>query len=314
MKRRKFMAMLGAAAASPIAARGQQAERVRRVGVLMAFDENDPEARAYLSGFTQGLAQLSWIDGRNLRMDVRWGAGNVDRMRMSAKELLDLQPDVILAHGTPATAALQRETRTIPIVFASVSDPVGESFVAGLPRPGGNITGFISQEATVAGKWLELLAEIAPGVKRVAAMFDPDLAPGGGAYVLPAFEAAARSFKVAPIEAPIHSVTEIETAITSLGHEPGSGLVVMPDTFLESHRAHIILSATRNNVPAVYADAVWSREGGLVSHGPNRADIFRRAAAYVDRILKGEKPADLPVQCRPNTSWSSTSRPPRRLA
>ena len=296
MKRREFMAMLGAAAAWPIAARGQQAERVRRVGVLMAFDENDPEARAYLSGFTQGLAQLSWIDGRNLRMDVRWGAGNVDRMRMSAKELLDLQPDVILAHGTPATAAFQRETRTIPIVFASVSDPVGESFVASLPRPGRNITGFISQEATVAGKWLELLAEIAPGVKRVAAMFDPDLAPGGGAYVLPAFEAAARSFKVAPIEAPIHSVTEIEAAITSLGHEPGSGLVVMPDTFVESHRAHIILSAARSNLPTVYPDSVWARDGGLLSYGPDLGDTYRRAASYVDRTLRGAKPGDLPVQ------------------
>src|SRR5215472_8375105 len=186
MRRRAFITLLGGAAAAwPFSARAQQPDRMRRVGVLMAFDENDPEAKAYLSGFTQGLAELGWTDGSNLRLDVRWGAGNVDRMRMSAKKLLDRQPDAILAHGTPATAAFQRETRTIPIVFASVSDPVGEGFVASLPRPSGNITGFISQEATVAGKWLELLAEIAPGVKRVAAMFDPDLAPGGGAYVLP---------------------------------------------------------------------------------------------------------------------------------
>jgi putative ABC transport system substrate-binding protein len=262
----------------------------------MAFDENDPEAKAYLSGFTQGLAELGWTDGRNLRMDVRWAAGNVDRMRMSAKELLDLQPDVILAHGTPATAAFQRETRTIPIVFASVSDPVGDGFVASLPRPGGNTTGFISQEATMAGKWLELLTEIAPGVKRVAAMFNPDTAPSGGRYVLPAFEAAARSFKVAPIAAPIHSDAEIETVITSLGREPGGGLVVMPDTFVESRRAHIILLAARNNVPTVYPDSVWARDGGLLSYGPNRADIFRRSAAYVDRILRGAKPAELPVQ------------------
>ena len=239
---------------------------------------------------------MGWTNGSNLRMDVRWGAGNVDRMRMSAKELLDLQPDAILAHGTPATAAFQQETRSIPIVFASVSDPVGEGFVASLPRPGGNITGFISQESGMAGKGLELLMEIAPGVKRVAALFNPDAAPGGGLYVRPAFEAAARSFKVAPIAAPIHSDAEIETVITSLGREPGGGLVVPPDTFVESHRAHIILLAARNNVPAVFPDAVWARDGGLLSYGPDRADIFRRSAAYVDRILRGAKPAELPVQ------------------
>ena len=297
MRRREFITLLsGAAAAWPLAAHGQQSDRLRRVGVLMAFDENDPEAKAYLSGFTQGLAELGWTDGRNLRMDVRWAAGNVDRMRMSAKELLDLQPNVILAHGTPATAAFQRETRTIPIVFASVSDPVGEGFVASLPRPGGNIAGFISQEDTVASKWLELLTEIAPGVKRVAAIFNPDTAPSGGLYVLPAFEAAARSFKVAPIAAPIHSDAEIETVITSLGRELAGGLIVMPDTFVESHRAHIILLAARNNVPTVYPDSVWARDGGLLSYGPNRADIFRRSAAYVDRILRGASPAELPVQ------------------
>ena len=296
MIRREFITLLGGAAAWPLAARAQQPGRMPRVGVLMAFDENDPEANRYLSGFTQGLAELGWTNGRNMRMDVRWGAGSVDRMRMSAKELLDLQPDIILAHGTPATAAFQRETQTIPIVFAPLSDPVGDGFVASLPRPGGNITGFISQEDTMAGKWLELLTEIAPGVKRVAAMFNPNNAPGGGLYVLPAFEAAARSFKVAPIKAPIYSVAEIETVITSLGREPGGGLVVMPDTFVESHRADITLLAARNNVPTVYPGSVWARDGGLLSYGPDRADIFRRSAGYVDRILRGAKPADLPVQ------------------
>jgi putative ABC transport system substrate-binding protein len=296
IRRRTFIAGLGGAAAWPVVARAQQSDRVRRVGVLMAYFESDPEAHAYLSGFTQGLAELGWSDGRNLRVDVRWGAGDVDQMRMSARELLDLQPDVILAQGTPATAAFQRETRTIPIVFASVSDPVGEGFVASLPRPGGNATGFISQEATVAGKWLELLTEIAPDVKRVAAVFNPDAALGGGQYVLPAFEAAARSYKVAPIVAPIHSVAEIETVITSLGREPRGGLVVPPDTFVESHRTQIISLVARNNVSTVYPDAVWARDGGLLSYGPNRADIFRRSAAYVDRILRGAKPAELPVQ------------------
>jgi putative ABC transport system substrate-binding protein len=297
VRRREFITLLcGATAVWPLAARAQQLGRMRRVGVLMAFDENDPEGKTYLSEFTQGLAELGWIDGSNLRMDVRWGAGNVDRMRMSAKELLELQPDVILAHGTPPTAAFQRESRTIPIVFASVSDPVGEGFVASLSRPGGNITGFISQEAAMAGKWLELLTEIAPGVKRVAAIFNPDTAPGGGLYVLPAFEAAARSFKVALITAPIHSEAEIEPAIAALGHEPGSGLVVTSDAFVIAHRAPIILAAARNNVPSVYPDSVWVKDGGLLSYGPDRRDIFRRSAAYVDRILRGAKPAELPVQ------------------
>jgi len=233
---------------------------------------------------------------RNLRTDVRWAADNVDLMRMFAKGLVDLQPEMILAHTTPATAALQRETRTIPIVFAGISDPVGEGFVAGLPRPGGNLTGFASTEPAMAGKWLELLTEIAPGVKRVAIMFNPDTAPGGGSYYLPRFEAAARSVKVAPIAAPVHDDPEIEAVITSLGREPGGGLVVTPDTFTQVHRAPIILLAARNNVPAVYPLSVFARDGGLLSYGPDNIDIFRRAAAYVNRILRGAKPADLPVQ------------------
>src|SRR6202140_4513859 len=196
MRRREFIAGV-VTVAWPLAARAQQPVRMRRIGVLMATDENDPEAKARLSGFTQGLAELGWTDSRNLRMDVRWAAGSVDRMRMLAKELVDLRSDVILADSTPVTAALQRETRTIPIVFAKISDPVGEGFVAGLPRPGGNLTGFITQEAAMAGKWVELLTEIAPTVKRAAAMFNPDTAPGGGSYYRPAFEAATRSLKVA---------------------------------------------------------------------------------------------------------------------
>jgi putative tryptophan/tyrosine transport system substrate-binding protein len=185
MRRREFIAGLGGAAMWPLTTRAQQADRVRRVGVLLNFDENDSEAQAHLSTFTEGLAELGWTDGRNIRMDVRWGAGNVDRMRMFAKELVDLQPDVILSEGTATTAALQRETQTVPIVFAAVSDPVGEGFVASLPRPGGNLTGFNWVEAGMASKWVELLTEIAPGVKRVAIMFNPDTAAGGGAHRLP---------------------------------------------------------------------------------------------------------------------------------
>ncbi len=297
MRRREFITGVGGAAVSwPLAARAQQPERMRRIGVLMPFAENDPDAVAQLSGFLQGLAQLGWTDGRNVRMELRWAVGSVDRTRMFAKELVDLQPDVILAHSTPATAALQRETRTIPIVFAVVSDPVGVGFVASLPRPGGNLTGFIHMEASIGGKWLALLTEIAPGVKRATIMFNPDTAPYARSYYLPSFEAAARSLKVAPIVAPVHSEAEIETVITSLGREPGGGLVVLPDTFSQVHRAAIILLAARNNVPAAYCDNSFAVDGGLFSYGPDQVDIFRRAAPYVDRILKGEKPADLPVQ------------------
>jgi putative ABC transport system substrate-binding protein len=295
-KRREFITLLGGAAAWPLAARAQQGSRMRRIGVLMPFAESDPDATAQLSGFIQGLAQLGWTDGRNVRMDLRWTAGSVDRTRMFAKELVNLQPDVILAYSTPPTAALQRETRTIPIVFAVVSDPVGVGFVASLPRPGGNLTGFIHMEASMGGKWLELLTEIAPGVKRATIMFNPNTAPYARSYYLPSFEAAAQSFKVAPIVAPVHSEAEIETVITSLGREPGGGLVVLPDTFSQVHRAAIILLAARNNLPAAYCDNTFAVDGGLFSYGPDQVDIFRRAAPYVDRILKGERPADLPVQ------------------
>jgi putative ABC transport system substrate-binding protein len=203
---------------------------------------------------------------------------------------------VILATSTPSTAALQQATRTIPIVFAGISDPVGAGFVVSLSRPGGNITGFINMEGAFAGKWLELLTEIAPGIKRAAIMFNPDTAPGGGSYYLPSFDAAARKLKVEPIAARVRTVAEIETAITSMGREPGSSLVVMPDIFVESHRGQLILFAARNNVPAVYSLSAFARDGGLLSYGPDRGHIFRRSASYVDRILRGAKPAELPVE------------------
>ncbi len=298
MRRREFIAGLGGVAtlAMPRVGRTQQGNRTRRVGVLLNFDENDPEAKAFLSAFTQGLAELGWMDGQNIRMDVRWGAGNADRMRVLAKELVDLQPDVILSEGTPTTAALQRETRTVPIVFAAVSDPVGEGFVASLARPGGNLTGFTWVEAGMGSKWAELLMEIAPGVKRVAIMFNPDTGAGGGTFHLPSFEAAARSLKVEAIAAPVRSDAEIETIITSLGREAGSGLVVETDAFVFVHHAPIISLAARNKVPTVGSISSFARNGGLLSYGPDPADIFCRSAAYVDRILRGAKPAELPVQ------------------
>jgi putative tryptophan/tyrosine transport system substrate-binding protein len=297
LKRREFITLLGGVAAAwPFGALAQQGSRMRRIGVLMPFAESDPIAMAQLSGFIQGLTQSGWTDGRNVRMDLRWTAGSVDRTRMFAKELVDLQPDVILACSTPPTAALQRETRAIPIVFAVVSDPVGVGFVASLPRPGGNLTGFIHMEGSIGGKWVELLTEIVPGIKRATVMFNPDTAPYARSYYLPSFEAAARSFKVEPTVALVRSEAEIETAIVALGREPRGGLVVLPDTFSQVHRAAIILLTARNNVPAAYFDNIFSVDGGLFSYGPDQVDIFSRAAAYVDRILKGEKPADLPVQ------------------
>jgi putative ABC transport system substrate-binding protein len=226
-------------------------------------------------------------------MDLRWAGGDVNRLPALAQELVGLQPDIIVVGSTSATAAVQRETRTIPIVFVNVTDPVVGGIVARLDRPGGNITGFALYEPTLAGKWLELLSEIAPGLKRAAVMFNPDSAPVS-AY-MPSFGTAVRSLKVKPIIAPVHSDVEIETAIIALGREPGGGLVFVPDVFMNAHRALIIAAAARNNVPAVYYGSAFARNGGLLSYGTDTVD-FRRAATYVDRILRGVKPGDLPVQ------------------
>jgi putative ABC transport system substrate-binding protein len=296
MRRREFIAGLGGAAAWPLAARAQQGDRVRRIGVLMAYDESDPETKRWLSAFVQGLIELGWTDGRNLRMDLRLYGDDINRIPALARELVGLQPDIIVTGNTPATAAVQRETRTIPTVFVPVADPVGFGFVAGLPRPGGNITGFISYEASLAGKWLQLLTEIAPGVKRAAAIFNPDTGIVNRSYYLPSFEQTARSLKVEPITVLVHSDAEIAAAITSLGREPGGGLVLMPDSFMVLHRAPIILLAAQYNVPAIFNFIGFVRDGGLLSYGPDNFDLFRRAASYVDRILRGAKPADLPVE------------------
>jgi putative ABC transport system substrate-binding protein len=293
VKRRQFITLLGGAVVWPLAARAQQPQQMRRIGVLMGWNERDQEAQSNLAAFVQELRQLGWTDGRNMRIDYRWSNGDVNRMQVFAKELADLEPDAILAHTTPVTAALQQETRTIPIVFVIVSDPVGEGFVAGLPRPGGNITGFIHTEGEFTGKLLELLTEIAPTVKRVAIMFNPDTAPGRGSYYVPSFETAARSFRLEAIAAPVHNDTEIEAIVTALGREGGGGLVAMPESV---HRAPIILQAARNKVPAVYWNSIIVRDGGLLSYGPDTGDIFRRAAPYFDRILRGARPAELSVQ------------------
>jgi putative tryptophan/tyrosine transport system substrate-binding protein len=295
MRRREFIAGLGGAAAWPVTGRAQrQGERIRRIGVLMAGDASDPVLKANVSALTQALADLGWTDGHNVRMDFRWGGGDIDRIRALAQESVGLQPDIIVTSGIAATAALQRATRTIPIVLASVGDLVASGIVAQLDRPGGNVTGFGGLEPSLAGKWLELLSEIAPGLKRVAIMFNPDAALVS-TYV-PSFETAARRLKIEAIKAPVHSDVEIDTAIIALGREPGGGLLIVPNAFTTVHRAPIISAAAQNNVPAVYWLSGFARDGGLLSYGPDLLDIWRRTATYVDRILRGEKPADLPVQ------------------
>jgi putative ABC transport system substrate-binding protein len=250
-------------------------------------------AKLRVSAFTQALAGLGWGDGR-VRIELRWGGGDINQIRALAHELVGLQPDIIMINGTPATAAFQVETRTIPIIFVNVSDPIASGLVARLDRPSGNFTGFAIYEASLGGKWLELLSEIAPGLKRAALMFNPDTAPVSA--LMPSFEAAARTLKIEQIIAAVHGDGEIETAINDLGSAPGGGLVFMPDVFTTTHRAPIILAAARNNVPAVYAISEFVRDGGLLSYGVDPVDPFRRAATYVDRILRGEKPGNLPVQ------------------
>jgi len=235
-------------------------------------------------------------EGRNLRLDIRWGSGSVDRIQMLAKELVDLQPDVILSQSTPVTTAFKRETQSIPVVFVIVADPVGSGFVVSLAHPGGNVTGFINVEAAMGSKWLELLTEMAPDISRAAIMFNPDTAAGRGSYFMPSIEAAARSLKVVPVATPVHDDIEIEGAIGSLAGEPKAGLVVMTDGFMQVHRASIILHAARNRIPAIYAEAISVRDGGLLSYGADYGDMFHRAAAYVDRILRGSKPSELSVQ------------------
>ena len=276
MRRRSFITLLGGAAAWPLAARAQQGEPVRRIGVLHPGDEN-PGAKSHISAFTQAVAGLGWTDGSNVLMDVRYAGDDINRIRALAQELVALQPDIIVTNTTNPTLALQRETRTIPIVFTNALDPVAGGLVPRLNRPGGNVTGFANVEISLGAKWLELLSEIAPGLKRAAIMFNPDMATAS--VFMPSFETAARSLKVVLITAPVRSDVEIETAIMALGSEPGGGLVVVPDLFALGHRAPIISAAARNNVPAVYWRSAFARDGGLLSYGHDLMDPFRRAAS-----------------------------------
>jgi putative tryptophan/tyrosine transport system substrate-binding protein len=300
MQRRKFIvAIVNTIAAAPMfglrLVSAQQAEQVRRVGVLMGLSESNPEHRNLFAAFLEELALLGWVDGRTARIEQRWTDGDVKRASAFATELVAAQPDVILASTTPVTAALHRETTTIPIVFATVSDPISAGFVASMPRPGGNITGFTHVDPAFGGKWLGLLKEIAPNIKRAGIISNPDTAPRAGNFFLGSFEAAARLLAIDPVNMPVRTDDEIETAIAGLGPER-AGVVVAADSFMAVHFGTVISSTTRHNVPAICETRELAKEGGLISYGADYADIFRRAASYVDRILRGEKPADLPVQ------------------
>jgi putative tryptophan/tyrosine transport system substrate-binding protein len=297
VRRRELITLLcGAAVAWPLAVRAQQPAQVRRVGMLIGYSENDPETQARLAAFRQGLEHFGWKEGGSVQIDYRFAPASPDQALVFAKELVAQKPDVLVGNSTPATAALLRETRTVPIVFVGVSDPVGSRFVVSIARPGGAATGFTNFEPSLIGKWLELLKEVAPGITRAAVVFNPTTAPGGGSFFLDPFEPVARSLAVEPIAARVNDAEEIESAVAAMGRDPGGSLIVMPDAFTTVHRQLIILLAARYALPAIYPYRYQAVEGGLLSYGVDTVDLMRRAAPYVDRILKGEKPADLPVQ------------------
>jgi putative ABC transport system substrate-binding protein len=301
MKRREFIRILSGAAAAPsllwpLAARAQQAGGMRRIGVLMALAESDLKGQAFVAAFREGLQKLGWAEGRNIRVDIRRATGgDAELGQRFAKELVALQPDLILSQSTANTAALLQQTRTIPIVFVQVTDPVGSGFVASFARPGGNVTGFTTFDPTMAGKWLELLREIAPSVNRIAFMYNPATATYADIF-LSVFKAAAASFAVQAIAAPVRDMSEVESLIAAQAREPNHGLMVMPDPFAAARSAEITSLAARYRLPAISPYRFYTERGGLLSYGDDVADNFRRAAAYADRILKGAKPSELPVQ------------------
>jgi putative tryptophan/tyrosine transport system substrate-binding protein len=298
VRRREFITLIGGVAvAGPLAARAQQPKRVRRVGLLMSTGnpEDDTESRARIAALRQGLEKLGWTEGHNIQLDYRWARGDPDQFQMLAKELVALQPDVIIAVTTTACIVLKRETTTVPVVFVNVVDPIGSGFVASLARPGGNFTGFIHFEPSMAGKWLEMLKEVAPSVVRVAILYSPKTLSSYGLYVR-AVEAAAPSFAITAVTTPANDAAEIERAIDTFAREPNGGLIVLPDATPVVNRGLIVAFAARDRLPAVYPFGFFARDGGLMSYGPDADDRFRQSASYIDRILKGAKPAELPVQ------------------
>jgi len=301
MRRRNFITLLGSTMVTgALTTHAQQSGGMRRIGVLMSYPETDRDAQAFLAAFREGLQKLGWVEGRNVQLDTRWtSADDVERMQRFAKELVALQPDLLLGHTTTASVALQKQTSTIPIIFAFVSDPVGSGLVASFPHPGGNVTGFMVMEPTMAGKWLELLREIAPHVTRVALLFNPATATYAEYYLKP-FRAAAASLAVEAIALPVRDTSELDTVIANYARDPNGGVIIMPDTFNDAHRAEITSLAARYRLPAICPLRFYAEVGCLLSYGPLPIDNFRRAAQYADRILKGEKPSDLPVQAPVN--------------
>jgi putative ABC transport system substrate-binding protein len=296
MRRRDFIAAIaGPAFAWSVAARAQQRDRMRRIGVLMARSESEPLFQGWIQSFRDGLGRLGWTEGDNVRIDYRWTAAVPDRFRTAALELVALRPDVILADATPSVAALRRETETVPIVFVTVTDPVSQGFVASLARPGGHITGFTNLEFAIGGKWLSLLKEIAPDIRRVALMFNPTTAPYADSFVR-IIKSAASSYQLVTIRMAVRSIGEIEAAIVRFAGESKGGLMLVSDSFMTANGQRIFALAAEHGLPAISDLLVQTRRGGLIAYGPDTFDIFRRAAFYVDRILKGESPSELPVQ------------------
>jgi len=295
MRRRDLLTMLGGAAATwPVAARAKQPDRIPLIGVLMGYAQSDPAAQSQVAAFRSALTKLGWTEG-NLRIELRWGATDADSNRTLAKELVDLQPDAILGQTTPVIGALTRETRTVPIVFVNVADPLASGFVTSLARPSGNVTGFALYDSALGGKWVGLLKEIAPRIVRAALLFNPATAPPFNVF-MSSIQTAASSFALQARAAPVHAKDEIEGVIATQARNPGSGLIVMPDSFNVANRELIVALAARYSVPATYTNRSFAESGGLISYGTDFAEEFRQAAGYLDRILKGAKPVDLPIQ------------------
>jgi putative ABC transport system substrate-binding protein len=296
MRRREFITLLGGAAmAWPFGARGQQLDRLPKIGVLSLTAASDTRVQGWLAAIRQRLPELGWAEG-SVRIDYRWGDGNIDRLGAIAKELVESRPDVIFAGSTPSVTAIARETRTIPIVFANVSDPVGSGLVESLARPGGNLTGFTNYEYTVGGKWVEILKELDPSLRRIAIVFNPGTAPSQGSQYLRSIETAARSFAIEPISTPIHDIAELESVLRPFARQSNGGLIVMSDAFAVIHRKILISLASRYRLPAIYPFPIMAEDGGLAAYGSDSVDLYRRAAAYIDRILRGARPGDLPIQ------------------
>jgi putative ABC transport system substrate-binding protein len=300
MKRRELLILLGSGVAFSRAAPAQEQSRLRRIGMLMASAESDPDGQARAQAFRDALRDSGWVEDHNLQLYRRWAAGSADRFRTYAAELVALAPDLVLGDATPSVAALLRETKTIPIVFCRVGDPVGSGFVENLARPGGNVTGFTAFETAMGPKWLELLKEAAPGLAHIALLFNPKTAPHVESLFLRSIQATASSLGIAAVPARVHSSAEIEDAIRALGPVSRSGLAAMPDTFLVDHRGVIIRMAAQHQLPVIYTNRIFAAEGGLMSYGFDVLDMYRRAASYADRLLRGARPSELPVQAPTN--------------